>query len=143
MISFSLKWKYDSEDHIPVASYIYDSSVQEWTHSEKIGSNHKPNAAINSVEYCTVQNFNHMIQWVAPLGLKWEIQEKVKHTHQSKALGNGGEGNWIYHCMKKTFRHGRNIIMFWNALHFESTMWKNEQCHATTLCAIWTGLRII
>jgi hypothetical protein len=28
----------------------------------------------------------------SPLGLKWETQEKVKHTHQSKTLGNGENG---------------------------------------------------
>jgi hypothetical protein len=58
---------------------MYDSSVQEWTHKEKIGSNHKPNAAINSVEYCTVPNYKHMIYWILPIGFE------VGGTRKSKA----------------------------------------------------------
>jgi hypothetical protein len=53
--------------------------VQEWTHYEKIGSNHKPNAAINYVEYCTVPNYNHMIHWIVPIGFE------VGDTRKSKA----------------------------------------------------------
>jgi hypothetical protein len=58
---------------------MYDSSVQEWTHSEKSGINHKPNAAINSVEYCTVPNYNHMKNWIFSIGFE------VGDTRKSKA----------------------------------------------------------
>jgi hypothetical protein len=60
---------------------MYDSSVQLWTHNENIGSNHKPNAAINSVEYCIVPNSNHTIQWVVPIGFEMGDTRKIKaHT---------------------------------------------------------------
>jgi hypothetical protein len=51
-----------------------DSSVQEWTHNENIGSKHKPNAAINYVEYCTVPDYNDVIHWFVPIG--FEMGEK-------------------------------------------------------------------
>jgi hypothetical protein len=58
---------------------MYDSSMQEWTNNEKNYSNNKPNAAINSVEYCTIPNSNHMLHWVGPIGFE------VGDTRRSKA----------------------------------------------------------
>jgi hypothetical protein len=55
--------------------------VQEWTYNEKIGRNKKPNAEINSVESCTVPNYNHMIHWVFPVGFEVGVTRKSKaHT---------------------------------------------------------------
>jgi exopolysaccharide biosynthesis predicted pyruvyltransferase EpsI len=48
---------------------------------ENIGSNHKPNAAINSIEYFNVPDSNRMIQWAVPIRFEvGDTRKRKAHT---------------------------------------------------------------
>jgi hypothetical protein len=106
-----------------------DSSMQEWTHNERIDSNHTPNAAINSVEYCTVPNSNHMIDWCVFIGFE------VGDTQNSKAHTS------IKNTCKRTKREFNLLLhkeefQAWFEMHYIFSLHYEKMSHTILLPSV-------